>query len=153
MDNIDRFRKGIHAVNARAWVSHRALLADRFNYEDYGAGVHASTADEFVAYQQHRLAPFPDQRVTIGGIFEHEGRVCAELVAEGTHTGPLPLPGGGELPASGQHFVLHIVTVTEYDHGLAKSCRAYHNPLELMSQLRTPLIPRQIRLGEPTSVS
>src|SRR4051812_26235051 len=154
MDNIDRFRKGVHAVNARAWASQRALLADHFVYEDYSAGVRASSAEEFVAWQQQAVLPFPDQRLTIAGIFEHEEMICAELLAEGTHTGPLRLPDGSELAPTGRHFQVHVVSVTEYGPtGLAKQCRVYANPLEVMSHLQAaPSIPRQIRLEEPASI-
>jgi predicted ester cyclase len=151
MSNIQSFIDGIDAVNARDWKRHRSLLAADVSYVDYGSGTSSTGADAFVETQRAGYEPFPDEQLRITAIGESGATVFAELVAEGTHTGALPLPTGGSMPATGKHFTVHVCVACDYgSDGLATSCRAYNNPMELMGQLGLmPEIPQQITLDAP----
>jgi hypothetical protein len=146
------FRYGIKAVNARDWKTHRALLADRYRFVDYGHGLTLTNADDYVAFMTEAMAAFPDEHLAIKTLVADGLMVFAELVAHGTHTQPMTLPAGGQIAATGKSFTQHLVCVAEYDEaGGCKSARVYHSPSELLTQLgiRLPSIPQQIRLDEP----
>jgi steroid delta-isomerase-like uncharacterized protein len=147
---IDQFRTGIEAVNNKDWEKHRSLLATKFHYTGYAAEMCTTNRDDFVAMQRTAADASPDQRITITSIAMNGNTVIAEITTEGTHTAPLLLPTGGEIPATGKHYTTHVAVVTEYDGGgKATVCRAYYNPLELMAQLGVmPEIPQQISLED-----
>jgi steroid delta-isomerase-like uncharacterized protein len=147
---MDQFRTGIEAVNNKDWEKHRSLLAAKFHYTDYAAEMSTTTRDEFIDMQRTMADASPDERVTITSIAMNGNTVIAEITTEGTHTRPLRLPTGGEIPATGKHYTTHVAVVTEYDGGAkATVCRAYYNPLELIAQLGVmPEIPQQISLDD-----
>ena len=154
------FREGLTAINRRDWAKYRSLLAPNFHFTDYAAEVSTQTADEFIVLMQESVAPFSDEQVTVRCLTSTETTVVAELVAEGTHTGPLPLPMGGEIAATFKEFTQHFCVVCEYDDkGVGLACRAYANPLAILGQLGvltgSPSSgalprPRQVVIGEPT---
>lgn len=148
MSNLERFRAGVEAVNARDWATHRAMLADNFTSVDYGTGETVRDPDEFVASQNAALVPFPDQVLSIESIAEAGDVVFAEIVSQATHTGPLPLPTGGSIPATGKQVTVHCAVVCKYDDkGQAVLTCAYYNPLEAMGQIGAlPTIPEQVDL-------
>jgi len=131
-----RFREGTDAVNRRDWEGYRPLLASDFRFTDFAAEVSTRTADEFIIHVQNTLAPFSDEQVTITRLTATGCTVIGEVLAEGTHTGPLVLPAGVEIAASFREFRQHLCIVCEYDEdGIAHECRAYANPLELLGHL------------------
>ncbi len=155
MTNADRFKAGIEAVNARDWLAHRAMLASDFTSVDYSTGETISDPDAFVEMQQQNLAPFPDQVLSVTSIAESGNRLFAEILCEATHTGPLPLPTGGLIAATGNRVTVHCAVVCEYDaNGLARRTTAYVNPMEIFAQVGgVPGVPTQINLDERTSTT
>ena len=149
------FRAGVKSVNARDWKAHRALLADSYRFVDYGNAMTLTSADDYVGYQEHSMTPFPDEQLTIKKLVV-DGRVAiAELVAHGTHTQPLQLNAGADIPPTGKSFTLHIVCVAEYDEtGKCRTSRVYHSPTELTRQLGLGrAIPHQITLEQSPAPS
>lgn len=62
-------------------------------------------------------------------------RVACELHIEGTHTGPLPTPGG-DIPATGQTVSFDVAEILELDEdGRVVEHREYMDPGALMTQL------------------
>jgi hypothetical protein len=64
-----------------------------------------------------------------------ETTVVQEATFSGTHTGPLPTPDGGEIPATGRRLEADFVEVFVVADGLIRSDRIYYDQLEFMVQL------------------
>src|SRR3954451_16011089 len=134
MSNIERFRAGVEAINARDWEAQRAMLADDFTSVDYGRGGTVTGPDAFIDAQKANVGPFPDQVLSVLSITETGNTVMAEMLAEGTHTGPLPM-GNETIPSTGKQIVVHCAVTCEYDdNGLVRTTHAYVNPLEMLTQ-------------------
>jgi hypothetical protein len=69
-------------------------------------------------------------------VVENAGRVIAEWKWRATNTGPLALPDGTEMPATGKSVELLGVSVVEVRDGEIAVVRDYFDNAGLMSQLR-----------------
>jgi len=141
MQYAELFTDGIETVNARDWKTHRAMLAEDILAVDYSTGETTTGADAFVEAQRLNALAFPDQVISVTSVFETGNVVWAELLCEGTHTGPLQFPTG-EMAPTGRRALVHVAVMCEYDaDGLACKTHAYLNPMELMAQLGGALAP------------
>jgi hypothetical protein len=147
MRYAELFTQGIEAVNARDWEAHRAMLADDIIAVDFSTGETTTGADAFVQQQRTNATAFPDQVISVTSICETGNVVWAELLCEGTQTGPLSFPTG-EMAPTGRRALVHAAVMCEYDaEGLACRTHAYLNPMELMAQLGgAPAAPNVIDL-------
>jgi len=155
MGNIDRFRAGVEAVNARDWATQRSMLAEDFTSVDHSTGTTVTGADAFVEQQMALLESFPDQVISVTNIAEAGNVVLAEMVSDATHTAPLPLPTGGTIPATGRRVTVHCAVSCMYDaNGMAYQATAYVNPLEVLEQIgAVPAVPQQITLSDRTGAT
>ena len=65
-----------------------------------------------------------------------EGQVAAfEVVLSGTSSGPLPMPSGHVLPATGRAWGLPYMSIVEVDAGRISKHTVYLNNLSLLTQL------------------
>ena len=78
---------------------------------------------------------FPDQTTQTSLVIEEGDIVVAEWTYRGTHTGPLPMPDGTEIPATGKTVELPGVTVAEVRDGKFVSMRDYFDNAAMMTQL------------------
>ncbi|MFL6237964.1 MAG: ester cyclase [Actinomycetes bacterium] len=150
MTHAERFRDGVEAVNARDWATQRAQMADDVTSVDHGTETTVKGAEAFQQWQRANMAGFPDQVLSITSMVESGDVLWVELLVEATHTEPMPLPTGGELPATGRRTAIHVACKAEYDaNGKVKGMASYVNPLELMGQLGLLSdVPDQINLSE-----
>ncbi len=80
-------------------------------------------------------AAFPDRRVAIGLIVEQGDTIAAEWTWAGTHTGPLVLPDGTELPATGKRVEGKGVDVAQVRGGKAAVLHQYWDSMAVARQL------------------
>jgi steroid delta-isomerase-like uncharacterized protein len=78
---------------------------------------------------------FPDQAGRTSLLIEDGEIVVAEWTFRGTHTGPLHLPGGAEIPPTGKAIEFPGVTVAEVMNGKFRSMREYFDLMSAMGQL------------------
>jgi len=105
----------------------------------YVGPVGAAEGHEQIAwYFQHLLQAFPDLQLTPWckvPVCDPAVSAVSEYVMTGTHLGPLLLPGGSTLEATGQRIAVRAAGLCTIENGLIISDRDYYDQLELFSQL------------------
>ncbi len=88
-----------------------------------------------VAYLEEGDKPFSDIRLETSLLIEEGDTVVAEWTWRVTHTGPIAMPDGTEIPATGKTMELPGVSVLTVREGKIASERDYFDQAALMSQL------------------
>jgi steroid delta-isomerase-like uncharacterized protein len=87
------------------------------------------------AYWEGADEPFSDHRVETSRLIEEGDTVVAETTWWATNTGPLPMPDGSEIPATGKTVELPMVSVLAVRDGKVANWRDYYDNAVVMSQL------------------
>jgi hypothetical protein len=77
---------------------------------------------------------FPDGKIAFGQQVLGDDAAATEVIFTGTHTGPLPTPGG-DVPPTNRPVRIVSVSMLRFSDGLVSSEHVYMNQLELMTQL------------------
>ncbi|MFQ5553048.1 MAG: ester cyclase [Thermoplasmata archaeon] len=126
-------------------------VVEAYNAKDLD-GLAKSAAESYLGYAPDQLEPrkgreglrewfqgvftaFPDGRWEVVRSFGQGDLTCAEITATGTHTGPLPGPGGEMIPATNKSVRADFVLVTKWEGGEATETRAYYDQLGYLAQL------------------
>jgi steroid delta-isomerase-like uncharacterized protein len=80
-------------------------------------------------------AAFPEASYRVDTLIESTASVAAEGLYAGTHNGPLPLPDGSMLAATGREVSVPFVTMFRVVRGSIVSHRPYWNVADFLSQL------------------
>ncbi len=80
-------------------------------------------------------AGFPDQQVRVLRWVEDGDTVICEGEVTATHSGPLTLSDGSQLPPTGQRLTIQVATVFELRDGKTVAVRQYYDQLPVMLQL------------------
>lgn len=78
---------------------------------------------------------FPDSCLTLRHLTVDGDTAVMECELAATHSGPLPMPDGTQLPPTGQHVTLSVVFVSEMHEGLTTEGRMYFDQLPMLMQL------------------
>jgi predicted ester cyclase len=78
---------------------------------------------------------FPDGKVTTSHVVEEGDSLVVEYTFEGTHTGPLSMPDGSEIPPTGKSVRGPLVSVFDLANGKVTEERMYADNALLMEQL------------------
>ena len=78
---------------------------------------------------------FPVATGTMNDTHVSGNTVIFEVTWRGTHNGPLPMPNGGELAATGLPVEIRAVLVTVVEDGKIASQRHYLDMLAMLTQL------------------
>jgi steroid delta-isomerase-like uncharacterized protein len=79
--------------------------------------------------------PFPDGVTETSRMVEEGDTLVAEYIWRGTNTGPLPMPDGTEIPATGKTMELPGVAVATVRDGKIVNEQDYFDMAAMMSQL------------------
>ncbi|HTT50399.1 MAG TPA: ester cyclase [Streptosporangiaceae bacterium] len=96
------------------------------------------TAQGQAAIREHwsqEKAAFPDRAMTIDVIVEQGDTIAAEWTWAGTHTGPLVLPDGTELPPTGKRVEGKGMDLAQLRGGKAAVLHQYWDNMALARQL------------------
>lgn len=91
--------------------------------------------DAIVDGYRLNLIAFPNRRVTALSWVEDGDTVVVEGEWSGTHSGPLTLPHGSEVPPTGHQLMFRLVAVFEVRDAKTVSHRIYFDQLPVMMQL------------------
>ena len=80
-------------------------------------------------------AAFPDHTLTRGVIVEQGDTLADEWTVVGTHTGPLVMPDGTELPPTGKRIELKGMELVQHRDGKAAVHHMYYDNMALAGQL------------------
>jgi len=97
--NVTEFLQGVFGRHDTSAA--KEFLADEFVDHSLPPGMDTSR-DGFVAYVQTFLTAFPDLSVTVDDVIVSGDRVATRTTYRGTNTGPLQMPDGTVLPATGK---------------------------------------------------
>ncbi len=78
---------------------------------------------------------FPDMSVKRERLFAHGEWVCGEYAISGTHTGPVPGPGGQEIPVTNERVKISSATVYRVQGGNVTEVHEYFDQLSYLTQL------------------
>ncbi|MBO3749278.1 ester cyclase [Streptosporangiaceae bacterium NEAU-GS5] len=102
-------------------------------------GGQAEGRDEVLSVHQMIWDGIPDLCVTALQTIEEDDDVAAPSVMSGTHRGPLLLPGGDDVAATGRPVSFRSCWIFTMQEGLIVSHQLYWDQLELYVQLGLPL--------------
>ena len=113
--------KGLYAANATAETPDQGTV---------------SGPEAIAAWFEQFATAFPD--ASWESTHKHEsGNVAIdEGYVVGTHTGPLPMPGGESVPATGRSVRVRGCDAATVENGRVTSHRFYFDQMELLEQLR-----------------
>jgi steroid delta-isomerase-like uncharacterized protein len=84
---------------------------------------------------QSYVVGFPDNRFEVKNVIEAGDQVAMEGDWVGTHRGPLPLPDGSSVPATGKALRSPFVTIFRVREGRIVSHRGYWDLAGFLGQL------------------
>jgi steroid delta-isomerase-like uncharacterized protein len=127
--------KQIRVAIGGDWSELRTLYADGVHYRDPDGEFDG--ADQAVEHLQQQMTAFPDEAdLSIRRIYEiGDEAAIAEWTATMRNTGPLRLPDGTELPATGNEVTIETVTIYDIANGVITSERNYWDNAALLAQL------------------
>ena len=122
------------AFNARDRAAMRKLYASDATILNPDSPI-AMTVDEMISGFDASLSAFPDATVSLGSVMADGDDVAFEMTWTGTHQGPLEMPDGSELPATGLTVSFPVAVVLETADGLISRERQYYDNLGILDQL------------------
>ena len=132
---VDVARESIECFSAGDFDRLRSLLADDSTEEEYATQRHLEGADAQVEAARSWKEAFPDGQGTVNSACADGSTVTLEITWEGTQSGPLRTPDGGELPPSNRHGAVHACQVMEIEDGKIRSTHHYFDLMTLMAQI------------------
>jgi steroid delta-isomerase-like uncharacterized protein len=134
MNDRELPQAGIDAFNARDRVAMRKLYASDATILNPDSPTPMSV-EEMVSGFDASLSAFPDARISLGSVLAEDETVVFEMTWTGTHQGPLEMPDGSELPATGLTVSFPVAVVLETTGGLIRRERQYYDNLGILDQL------------------
>ena len=131
--NLKLVDQAIAAYNAGDIEAFCALYADdaTFISPDGACVGHAAILERWQQTQQ----AFPDGKVTVTLAVDDGSCVVNEWIFTATNTGPLTLPDGSQLPATGLTVEVPGMDITEIRDGKITSHRMYFDNVAAFTQL------------------
>jgi steroid delta-isomerase-like uncharacterized protein len=88
------------------------------------------------AYAEEAHKPFSDLKMELSRLIEDGDTVAAEYRWRATQTGPIAMPDGTEIPATGKAMDLPGVSILTVRSGKFVDRRDYFDNMSMMNQLR-----------------
>ena len=132
---VDVARDSIECFNSGDFDRLRSLLAEDSYEEEYSTQRRLDGADAQIEAARGWKEAFPDGRGTVRAAYADGNTVTLELTWEGTQSGPMRTPDGGELPPSNQHGSVNACQVMEIEDGKVKVTHHYFDLMTLLQQI------------------
>ena len=91
--------------------------------------------EQVAEYHRAFLQAFPDANVDVVAKHESGDTTIDEWIFHGTHTGPLSLPSGETIPATGKRVAVRGIDVVSYADGAVASHHAYFDQVQFLAAL------------------
>jgi len=127
-------RDVLDALSARDLERVVAVVDEKFEFFDVGGGEAVHSRDEWGAYCGVFVTAFPDLTQDVRLLVDAGEYAFAEVVARGTHTGPLAAPDG-EIAPAGRTIEIPFCVVVHARNGLLVDGREYYDAATLLRQL------------------
>jgi predicted ester cyclase len=125
---------GVTAYNERDSESMRRLYRSDATITNPDSPI-AMSVEEMVRGFNTSLEAFPDAHVSLGTVVADGDNVAFEMTWTGTHQGPLVMPDGSVLPATGCTVSFAVAVMLETDGDLILRERQYYDNLGILDQL------------------
>ena len=132
--NLDATRAYFAAIDSDRAPDTRALFAPEFEFvTPFGV---ITDLDEHTGFSAGFYAAFPGMTHDNRRAYEiGDDVVILEGQWTGTHTGPMTMPDGNVLPATGATVTFPYAVVIEFEAGLVRKVRAYFDNVAFLTQL------------------
>lgn len=127
---MDRLTDAINSADPDALA--RCYAADAVVVDPFGT--HRGT-DEIVESWRQLFEAFPDAAGTVEHKYESGGTAIDEWTFAGTNSGPITMPTGEQVPATGNQVNFRGVDVATVQDGVITSHRVYFDQMEMLGQL------------------
>ena len=127
-------REVLDALSAQDLDRVAAVVDEQFEFVDVGGGEDVHGRDEWRAFCGGFVTAFPDLTQDVRLLVDAGEYAFAEVVARGTHAGPLGTPDG-EVAPTGRRIEVPFCVVMRARDGLLVEGREYYDPMTLLGQL------------------
>jgi len=127
-------REVLEALSAHDLDRVSAVVDENFEFADVGGGEVMHGRDEWRAFCGVFVTAFPDLTQDVRLLVDAGEYAFAEVVARGTHTGPLATPDG-EIAPTGRTIEIPFCVVMRAGDGLLVEGREYYDAATLLGQL------------------
>jgi steroid delta-isomerase-like uncharacterized protein len=111
-----------------------AAVDEQFEFVDVGGDEEAHGRGQWRAFCGRFVKAFPDLTQEVTNLVDAGESAFAEVIARGTHTGPLETPDG-DVPPTGRTIAVRFCVVVRARGGLLVDGREYYDSATLLSQL------------------
>jgi ketosteroid isomerase-like protein len=133
---IEQFVDGAeHSISARDWEAYGSCFAEDLLMVTPSLPGITRGREARIRLVQGIMNPFPDGVVEVQRSFGNGDWACLEVLFTGTHTEPMPGPGGTEIPPTNKAVALPYCMVMRFKDGLVSELYEYYDQLDLMTQL------------------
>jgi len=132
---VDVARESIDCFSSGDFDRLRSLLADDSYEEEYATQRRLDGADAQIDAARGWKEAFPDGRGTVHAAYADGNTVTLELTWEGTQSGPMRTPDGGELPPSNRRGSVNACQVMEIEDGKIKVTHHYFDLMTILQQI------------------
>ena len=134
--NIERYYAvGARAISTGDWEAYASLYAEDLLMVTPGIPGPTTGRDVRVKLAQGLVNAFPDARVELLRSFGQGDWACFEVLFAGTHTGPMPGPGGTEIPPTNKPVEFPYCMVVKFKDGVCCELYEYYDQMALLTQL------------------
>jgi ketosteroid isomerase-like protein len=127
-------REVLDALSAHDLDRVSAVVDSNFEFVDVGGGDAMHSREEWRAFCGVFVTAFPDLTQDVQLLVDAGDYAFAEVVARGTHTGPLATPDG-EIAPTGRTIEVPFCVVMRARDGLLVDGREYYDAGTLLGQL------------------
>ncbi|MEV8623859.1 nuclear transport factor 2 family protein [Streptomyces sp. NBC_01268] len=130
-DVMDRFTEAVTHADLKAIAD--LLAEDAVALTPDGGEIEGR--DAIVEYWRTMTTSIPDATFTYRNRFEIDDTAVDEGIFTGKNTGPIPLPDGETLPATGRTVNIRGIDLAQVKDGRIQSYRLYFDQMEFLDQL------------------
>jgi steroid delta-isomerase-like uncharacterized protein len=134
-DLIRVARAEIDAFNAGDWDRLVAGVTDDTVHEEPATGRRVQGIDALVELNRAWKEAFPDAKGTVTDEFACGDHVALRITWEGTQSGALALPGGGQIPPTNKRVTIYGCQVFRVADGKIAESTHYFDMLGMFEQL------------------
>lgn len=127
-------REVLDALSAHDLERVSAVVAENFEFVDVGGGAVLHSREEWREFCGVFVTAFPDLVQDVRLLIDAGEHAFGEVIARGTHTGPLATPDG-EIPPTGRTIEVPFCVVMRARDGLLVNGREYYDASTLLRQL------------------
>jgi steroid delta-isomerase-like uncharacterized protein len=134
-DLVNVARREVEAFNAGDWERLAAGVTEDTVHEEPATGRRVQGKEALVELNRGWRETYPDAKGTVTDAFACGDRAVLRITWEGTQSGALQLPGGGQIPPTNRRVTVHGCQVFQIVDGKIAESIHYFDMLGMFEQL------------------